>query len=243
MKELCTRTTSAELRISANSSSNGCNLMSCCALVVYFALVIFVFLARCAPPFSAMQSARLAGKGKFEVTPFFSTVSFSAEGETEHVQNEFGLQGAYGLGDRIDVQLRYEFISVEVEDPYAGDLSASANVIGLGPKIGIYRDIFAFCLPIGFAFGGDIDDVSETWQIHPTLVITLPIGKSFELSPSSKVLIPLSGDGDVLLAFNLGSGISANLRKWAIRPEIGFLINPGEEGHFTHFSVGITIYP
>lgn len=243
MKRLCTCNIITVSRISAENSSKGSNLMSRFALVACFAFVVFVFLAGCAPPFSAMQSAKLAGRGKFEVTPLFSTVSFSAEGETEHIQNEYGIQGAYGLADRFDVQLRYEFISFEYEDPYTGPLSASANVIGIGPKIGIYRDMFAFCSPIGFAFGGDIEEVSETWQIHPTLVITLPIGNSFELNPSSKALIPLSGDGDILLAFNLGAGISANLRKWAIRPELGFLVDPGEEGHFTHFSIGITIYP
>ncbi len=196
-------------------------------------------MASCAPPFSAVQSARTAGKGRVEVTPLFSTVFFSAEGETEHVQNDFGFQVAYGVGNMVDLQLRYEYIYVSIED-----ISASANVIGVGPKFGVYKEMIAFACPIGFAFGGDIEDIGDTWQLHPTLLFTLPVGNSFEFNPSSKILIPLGGeDQDVLLAFNLGAGISTDLRKWAVRPEVGFLVNPGEEGHFMQFSLGLTIYP
>jgi hypothetical protein len=207
-------------------------------LSICFVSIALLLMVGCAPPFSSIQSARTVGKGKFEVTPLFSTVFFSAEGETEHVQNEFGFQAAYGLGNMVDLQLRYEFINVSIED-----VSASANVIGIGPKVGVYKEMIAFACPIGFAFGGDVEDISETWQLHPTLLFTLPIGNSFEFNPSAKMLIPLSGDGDILLAFNLGAGISTDLRKWAARPEIGFLIDPGEEGHFTQFSVGLTFYP
>jgi len=238
MKVLPVSSTRKLRQIPAKKSGKVFSSMQWIVLFTCSVSTIFVFLAGCAPPFSAMQSARLAGKGKFEVTPIFSTVFFSAEGETEHVQNDFGLQGAYGLADRFDLQLRYEFISVEIEDA-----SASANVIGIGPKIGIYKDVIAMSLPIGFAFGGDIEDISETWQFHPTFLFTLSVGNSFEFNPSTKMLIPISGDGDVLLAFNLGAGISANLKKWVVRPEVGFLINPGEEGRFTHLSIGLTIYP
>lgn len=243
MKRLCAHNITAGYRIAAKNNSRMPNLMSRSARVACYALVAFMFLVGCAPPFSAMQSAKLAGRGNYEITPFFSTVSFSVEDQTEHMQNEYGIQAAYGLADGFDLQLRYEFISFDYYDPYFDSISSSANVIGVGPKARIYRDIIAFCSPIGFGFGNGIDEVSETWQFHPTLIITLPIGDVFELNPSGKVLIPISGDQDILLAFNFGAGISANLRKWAIRPELGFLISPGDDGHFTHFSIGITIYP
>jgi len=203
---------------------------------------LIVFIIGCVPTFSTIQSAKLVGKGKFEVTPSFSMVYFSDEGSMEHYQNDYGLQGAYGLGDRFDVRLRYEFINVPPMEELYGE-SFSVNVLGLGPKIEIVKDRIALCLPVGFAFGGDIEDISETWQFHPTLISTFPVGNNFEFNPSSKVLVPLNSDSDILIAFNLGAGISTNLEKWAIRPEAGFLLNPGEEGHFTHFSIGITVYP
>ena len=95
MKRRCTGSIDKVARISVKNSTKGFNSMSWRTLMSCLAVIVFIFLTGCVPPFSSMQSARLAGKGKFEVSPFFSTVSFSAEGESEHAQNEFGLQGAY----------------------------------------------------------------------------------------------------------------------------------------------------
>lgn len=51
----------------------------------------------------------------------------------------------------------------------------------------------------------------------------------------------LNGDGaDNLLAFTVGLGVSPDLSRWAFRPEVGMLINPGEEGSFWHFSLGFS---
>ncbi len=99
----------------------------------------------------------------------------------------------------------------------------------------------AIYVPAGFVFGEDIE-VSDTWQIHPTLLLTLPISKYIEFNPSAKVLIPFKSEGETLVAFNLGIGISTNLERWAICPESGFLYNPGESGHFMHLSIGFTYF-
>lgn len=240
--DLCASNNHAVVRISTSNRSNRYNFVSYFSIIIYCVLVGFVFMAGCAPPFSTLQSAKLAGKGKAEITPIFSIVHFLNDGEMTHIQNEYGLQGAYGLNDKIDFRLRYEFINVEYDDPYYGTIDVSAHVIGLGPKIEIYKDMHALHLPIGFAFGEDID-FSETWQFHPTFLFSLSVGKNVEFNPSIKILVPLTGDGDVLVAFNLGAGISGDLKKWAIRPETGFLINPGEDGHFMHFSIGVSVCP
>jgi hypothetical protein len=209
-------------------------------VITCFLFFVFIFLAGCAPVFSDLQSATLVGKGKYEVTPGFSTVSFSNEGETEHIQNHFGLQAAYGVHSNVDLRLRFERIDVDTES----DESMGANVLGFGPKIGLVQDKVALYLPIGFAFGEDIEEVSKTWEFHPTLLYTLFVGKNFELNPSAKALIPLNRENsDVLVAFNLGAGISSDLTKWVIRPEYGFLFNPGEDGHYSQFSIGFTVYP
>ena len=102
-------------------------------------------------------------------------------------------------------------------------------------------DWVAINVPVGFAFGEDLE-VSDTWHIHPTLLLTLPISKYIEFNPSAKVLIPFQSEQETLVAFNLGIGVSTNLERWAIRPEIGFLYNPGESGRFLHFSLGFTYF-
>lgn len=200
------------------------------------ALVLMSF-AGCAPVFSELQSARLVGKGHTEVTPSISSVSFSNDGDSEHIQNHFGVQGAYGVGEKVDLRLRYERIQVDT----GGRDSFGVNVLAFGAKIATVKDRSAFYIPVGFAFGSEIDDVSETIAFHPTILFSIPASQNLELNPSAKALIP-TNDSDVLLAFNVGAGISNDLTRWALRPEIGFLLNPGEDGHFMHLSIGVTVY-
>ena len=206
-------------------------------VIIFLLVCLTVIFPGCAPVFSELQSAKLVGPGHLEVTPSFSSVSLSSEGESEHIQNHYGVQAGLGINRQMDFRLRYERISVDLD----GDGSFGVNILGFGPKFSLVKDMVAVYVPIGFAFGEDIE-VSETWQIHPTLLITLPVSKYIEFNPSAKILIPIKGEQDTLVAFNLSTAISANLEKWAIRPEIGFLYNPGESGHFMHFSIGFTYF-
>ena len=204
-------------------------LRSRCALTASVALL--PLLAGCAPVFSDLQSARLAGTGRVEVTPSGSAYYFSGDDGTEHVENHAGLQLATGIHDRVDLRLRYE---------HAFD--AGVNVIALGPKVGVVKDKLALSLPVGFAFGSDVQS-SESWQFHPTLIGTLPLGRKAEWSTSVKALIPLSGeDNDTLVAFNTGFGLSSNLDSWVLRPEVGLCFDPGEKGHYTQVSVALTVF-
>ncbi len=109
-----------------------------------------------------------------------------------------------------------------------------ANVFGIGPKASLIKDGLAAYVPVGFAFGGDVDGIEE-FEVQPTLLLTLPVGEYIEVNPSAKGII---GD-DFYVAFNVGLGLSSDFNKWAIRPEYGMLFNPGEEGHFGQFSIGL----
>ncbi len=222
----------------------GLKLCSVCklTLIIFLLVCLTVLFPGCAPVFSEMQSAKLVGPGHVEVTPSFSSVSISSEGESEHIQNHLGIQAGIGVTRIMDFRLRYERISVDMEtfDPGTTE-SFGVNVLGFGPKFSLVKDRVAIYVPVGFAFDEDIE-VSSTWQIHPTLLLTLPISKYIEFNPSAKVLIPFQSEGETLVAFNLGIGVSTNLERWAIRPEIGFLYNPGESGHFMHFSLGFTYF-
>jgi hypothetical protein len=193
------------------------------------ALLAAVAVSACAPVFSDLQSAKLVGQGRVEATPSFSTVSASDSG---HVQDHAGIQLAAGVHDKVDLRVRYEHIWVEDE---------GVEVLGFGPKVQLFRNYAALYVPVGFAFGGGIDS-GETWAVHPTLLLTGQVHPNVELNWSGKYLIPLTADGgDDLLAFNVGLGLGPASGRWAIRPEFGWLLNPGDEGHFTQFSVGFSI--
>jgi hypothetical protein len=195
-------------------------------LPAYGLLCAVLAAAGCAPVFSDFQSAKLVGPGRVEVTPTASTVYASGD-DGGHVQDEFGLALGAGVLDRLDLRARY----VRVE---------GINVIGFGPKFSLVKDKVALAVPVGFAFGADVDS-ADRWEVHPTLLLSAPVNSQVELNASLKGLFPLSGDGDPLVAVNVGAGFG-NLERWMIRPEVGFLFDPGESGHFTHFGVGVTIF-
>ncbi len=125
---------------------------------------LLIGFSGCAPGFSEMQSAKLVGKGNIEATPSFSTVSFLEDGESDQMQKHVGVQAAYGVAEGFDLRSRIEYI-------WNDDINAT--VIGVGPKFSIWKDHIAGYVPLGFAFGEDIE-TSETWQLHPTMLFTVP---------------------------------------------------------------------
>ena len=212
-------------------------VFSVCNLTILLTLACtLVFLTSCVAPFSDIQSAKLLGKGNVEVTPSFSSVSVTSEGETQHVQNHYGVQAGFGLSKFMDLRLRYERITGDFDE----ETSFGVNVLGFGPKFRLAKNWLALYIPVGFAFGNDIT-IADTWQVHPTLLGTWALGKSFELNPSAKIMIPLKKDElDTLYAFNLGAAISTDVSKWAVRPEIG-ICTDFQGGHFMQFSIGLTL--
>jgi hypothetical protein len=207
--------------------------------------ILAAALPACAPVFSDLQSAKLVDKGRVELTPSASRVGFSNDDDDEsgHVQNDFGVQVGVGLHEAVELRGRYEHVKVAGDGP-------SFEVVGFGPKIRLVRDRLALYVPVGRAFGGPDDsdlvnsDLSETWAVHPTLLFTVPAHRTVEVNASAKYLVPLKGKGgDNLVAFNLGLGLGPNLERWAIRPEAGILLSPGESGHFYHLSLGLSFRP
>ena len=207
-------------------------------------LIILLLIVGCAPiTFSNLQSAKMVRKGKLEYTPSFSSSMHT---------NSFGLQTSYGLNNKYNFRLRLERIMIDF-DEFESDSSnfidmsifnfkANITHLSFGLKYQLLKNKSAIYIPISFT---KIDNDSEIIkQIEPTYIHSFTLGKYFEFNPSIKALIPLDSDTkDYLLAYNLGFGISSNLSKWVIRPEVGILSSPSEGGSLPHMSIGLSIYP
>src|SRR5262245_54947668 len=197
-------------------------------------------LAGCVPFLADHQSARVLPRGEMELTPSFSYVSFSNEGETEHIQDQFGARFGYGLAEQVDFHATFERISFDRD--VADDLNL--NLIAFGAKIGLVPDRVAFYVPIGFAFGEPVEDVFQTLTVAPTLLATWRASQQFELTPSVKAIYPFGADDpELFLGVHLGAGISYDLERWALRPEVGLVKNPGNEGTTWGFTLGVSIRP
>jgi hypothetical protein len=167
-----------------------------------------------------------------------SGLDCDGDGST-HVHDHVGVQVATGVSDRLELRARYEHAMFSFDE---GTDTGSFNVVGFGPKVRLVKDRVAFYAPVGFAFGNEMKS-GDTFSIHPTLLLTQPLHRNVEANGSAKLLIPLTAEnGETLAAFNLGLGIG-HLDRWAIRPEVGILVNPGEEGHFTQLSIGVSFRP
>ncbi|MGZ4886198.1 MAG: hypothetical protein ACXVJK_00650 [Candidatus Aminicenantales bacterium] len=202
-------------------------------LALIFVVAICTVSARAQNLFSNLQSASVLKPKQVEVTPDFSTVSLSITGESGHVWDIYGLQLGIGVFRGVEFRARYGYLN------WAG-FGPNVSFINFGPKIGLWKDFLALYVPFEFGFG-DMVDVSETWSVHPTLMGTIPVGKTVEINPAVKALIPFQKDSQTLVALDLGLGIllleSKNL---AIRPEGGILFHPGDSGSFLELSVGVS---
>ncbi len=179
--------------------------------------------------FSSLQSARMLRKNTFEITPQFSAASSSFD----YSNSQIGLQLAYGINDKFNLRARYE-IMVDNEFSHVG-----YHFISLEPKFCIITDRMAFSIPYCMYLGENVD-ADEGMHIQPSFFLTFP-GKYVELNANTRALVFFQSEVSVLMGFNLGMGLSGNLEKWAIRPEIGILFNTnGESGSWSHYSVGLS---
>jgi hypothetical protein len=204
-------------------------------LLVLYGLFLLSFSQGCVTIFSDFQSADTLGKGNTEITPATSKVIIADEGETEHWQNNYGVQLGVGLNDNIDARFRIEIPTIPDESYTFGDVV----IFGAGPKFSLSEDIAALYVPIGFAVGKDIE-TSEFVEIQPTLLFTIPVIQSFEINPSAKLIIPVDSDRSSTYAFNLGLAYWQG--KLGVRPEMGFMKSlEDSEGTFYHFGIGFSL--
>lgn len=188
----------------------------------------------CAPVFSDLQSARLLPKGGIEVTAQGTSTWFSDPDESEHVQNHLGAQVGLGLSDRVELRTRYERLLV-------GDDGGSANLVALGPKIGLVRDRLALHVPLALAFAGDSESVA--WATQPSLIATFPVSDAIELNPSVKYTIPIDdADGFRGLALNLGLGLGRRDAVLVFRPEAGVMF-ARDDVRYYQASVAVSLRP
>jgi hypothetical protein len=186
--------------------------------------------------YSTLQSARVLNTGQVEITPSFSSISIADDGESEHATSNIGAQ--LGIGVARNFNLRFRFEHMIMDDDISGFVD-NYSFLSFGPKFGSEQGIVALSCPFG-TFIGEMFEGNNTWLVIPTLHVTVPVNQVFEVNLSPRFLIFFEDNADNLIALNAGIGLSQDLSRWAIRPELGWLFNPGEEGHFFSMSVGLS---
>jgi hypothetical protein len=176
------------------------------------------------------ESAKVLGKGQSAISGHYAGYSFNYHGNSEKLFNLAGIRFTRGISESFNLCVSYGRI-------HGGLLSGhGANYLELAPKISLSKGKVAFQLPLGVYFA----EGESSFIISPKLLFTYRSGKKFDLTFSPKAEILLESPSDELIEFSLGAGFSSNLDKWAIRPEIGIILNPGEDGSILTYGLGFT---
>lgn len=183
------------------------------------------------------QSAHTLRKGHWEFVPYYQNETFYFDGlEDVYPPNQemdgfqHGMQLGYGISDVLSVRVRYEQVDPEGIQVY--------NYIGIGPKFGKPGGWFALELPVGMYYGlMYVDDNAP--RIHPTGIITLPLGSLVDVTVFGKVLYSI--DPTTRSMYSVGAGADAWLPgKWVcLRPELSFLKEFG--GYESWSALGLAV--
>ena len=214
------------------------------------ALFSFILcLHSCAPVNSIYDNAKLIEKGKSKFIASVTKYKSSGKNEnnervSQNLQNNLGIAYTYGLSDKVNLSARYENLKYSTVDYVNGQwvsVKGTEHYISLAAKLRIKNEKMALYLPLEiytgnvsiapqFFYTGNLKTNKIDYTVAPKLII--PLGEN------------LKENGYVpLLGMNLGMGFSGNIAKYAIRPEIGILLNPKRS--FTNFNynfgLGLTI--
>jgi opacity protein-like surface antigen len=195
-----------------------------CLTYALFGLALAAVLLSQSHCVVAYESARMLPKGGAEVKTALTHVRERYEGEGDKLNNGFGLGLGYGVTDRVNLKVRYERISVE----------GSLNYFAFGPKIALKPNKVALLVP----FGAYFEDGESEWGMHPAVLFTNSKNNKVETTLGLRADVFFEEDADLLLGLNLGFGLSQDLNRWAIRPDIGLTFNPGEKGFFWTLGAG-----
>ena len=180
--------------------------------------------------FAMHQTAHRLAPGQTSITAGLSRQAF-INGEDGDYEDGFSV---------VDVQVRHGLERFEIGSRISRiNLQDGYHFVSLAPKISLVEDRLAFLLPIGVFFNGpfpgdDVDiDVAESLQVHPSLIATIPLGRTeTELNLGFKTIVLLDSPEEYITGINLGLRMTPDEVTGgpAILPEIGLFT--GSSGNY-----------
>ncbi len=181
--------------------------------------LLFLCTSCIAPVNLVHDNAHMLEVGKWKVAA--STAQYySREGESR-LNTNFGLLAFYGVAEKTTLHGRFERLTntssfSELDGSWAtGD---GINYVEFGAKFGLIEDRLA----IDLAMGGYSNTGDQLIVFDPRLIFTTRFNQNIELNAIGKAHIFISQVGALPVpAISLGLGLSTDLDRWAIRPEVG----------------------
>lgn len=163
--------------------------------------------------FSSFQTARLPEPDRAEVTAAVTRSDFRDDDDRAGWSMlEFRRRARLGRTAPVEGHLKLSLLH-----PDGGGFG---GVLGGGFKAALVRDRLAVGLPVSWYVG---DAGFRFVQIHPGAIATLPIVPGLDLNGDLEWYTLASGGTRPLHARHLGLAIGPADRRWAVRPEVGWL--------------------
>lgn len=201
--------------------------------MLFFVLALPALLSPAcfAPINSVYEDACMLNKGQVELQGNASLYSFPfASLEAEDISfitnYNFGGMAGFGVSDKVNLRLRYEYLywrwwNEDFLDIFGDSTSTVAgwHYAEASAKFGLIPDRLAISTPVGvYLVGG-----KQLYVFDPRLIYTFRPNDNFSLSVAPKAHIFFGGGGVFAMpGISLGFGLSSDLNKWAIRPEVGY---------------------
>jgi hypothetical protein len=183
---------------------------------------------------SVFQSAKSVGKGNGEFTLQYSNIGYGYDGNSEKYFDNLGFLVGLGITELTEIRVRYDRLGY-----FSEGMDFGLNSLMVGPKFSEQSGIFAFYLPVGFAFS---EGNENSWMANPAILFSIRLGEKVSLNFNPNYAFSLeegNGIGDGMLGLPIGLGINLGER-WVLRPEGGFIFELGYDGHFYNFGLGIS---
>ena len=198
-------------------------------------LLLFLLYGCFAPVNSVYDNARLLDRKESRIGINYSRYYGSDFDLTDednegllNLNNNYGFSIGYGLSENFNLSFRYEYLKIKNEiEIFDMSFDNFLNYFELGCKINLIKERLALGLPVGlYNYEGGL-----TASIDPRIFFTVGRSDKFDFTVIPKVHVLIGDDVGLYPGLSLGMGLSSNLDRWAIRPEIGY------DGYF-NFGVG-----
>jgi hypothetical protein len=195
-----------------------------------------------APVMTSVESGRLVEEGKIEGSVMYSNYKeketeyeyyFDSNGNFHEQEGESKMQTMNNnYGARIVIGGKKSNVGFHYEKMINRDHDFTVNYFSIEPKFRIAQSrtsASAFSIPIGI-YVPDEEGENPVYQLMPSFHFSYWGSKYFEFTFSPKMLFILNNfPSPPYLNMTAGFGLSSDLSKWAIRPEIGYSIYTGGE--------------
>jgi hypothetical protein len=217
------------------------------------------------PVHAQYENASTLGKDRAEISGHYTTNNILSHNSTPQYENandfgqNVGFRLGYGFSEKVDLKVRYQHTRMPIvrfaDNPDFNVENSRNYFFSLAPKISLKADELSLLIPLSFYDYSSTQPALSTsvfrekyFSIAPHLIKTFPVKVNrIDLSTAANMEVGFSKDGYgsnqflVFTGFNLNAGFSRDLRRWAIRPELGYNIKLWDKTGVWNFGVGLQL--